>query len=330
MDLEFSRPVPRFLQNHMHLLSGDRSGGAAAEETEEDRRRRAEEEAAEDRRDEEENVLAALQADPSLAEQHPELAGMRAKAEAAALKERGNELFKRGEVERAAIAYEEARGLDPTDPALASNHAAALLRLGDARAAIAAAGRATQLDAGWAKGWGRLGEALDADGDHPRASDAYRRAWDLEPANAAWGDKYARARGKAQNDLERGKVVFRRQEGRAASKEPRGRESRAAPKELRGPGVQGAKCEATGGAEDAAKKTGGGRQASAPSHDAPADAGDAAPAPKKLLLGLAVGSKRSAQAALGAAAVGPSTTPPGPKKAVALSFGDDDEEEEEE
>lgn len=107
-----------------------------------------------------------------------------AKKRAGELKDAGNAALAKGAKGRALALYTEGLALDPTSHVLLSNRSGVNLELGqagdaeaDARAAIAAAPE-------WPKSHFRLGAALEAQGRHAEAAEAYADALAADPANA--------------------------------------------------------------------------------------------------------------------------------------------------
>jgi Flp pilus assembly protein TadD len=96
----------------------------------------------------------------------------------------GNEAFKLGDYQQAAVFYTEALTLDDKDPALHSNRAACFLKLGQAVRALADAERCVALDPAAVKGHFRRGVALMALDRPEEAAAAMARTLDLDPRNA--------------------------------------------------------------------------------------------------------------------------------------------------
>ena len=96
----------------------------------------------------------------------------------------GNEAFKLGDFQQAAVFYTEALVLDDKDPALFSNRAACFLKLGQAYRALSDAERCVALDPAAVKGHFRRGVALMALDRPEEAAAAMARTLDLDPRNA--------------------------------------------------------------------------------------------------------------------------------------------------
>ena len=106
-----------------------------------------------------EALRRAIEQDPSLLAQHPELQKVAQAAEAEAVKARGNTAFAAGKFEEAVTLFTRCIELDGGNHIYYSNRAAAHTGLKDYRAAARDAARCTQLRPQWAKGWSRLGAA---------------------------------------------------------------------------------------------------------------------------------------------------------------------------
>lgn len=96
----------------------------------------------------------------------------------------GNEAFKLGDFQQAAVFYTEALALDDEDPAIFSNRAACFLKLGQAARALADADRCVGLDPAAVKGHFRRGVALMALDRPQEAAAAMARTLDLDPRNS--------------------------------------------------------------------------------------------------------------------------------------------------
>ena len=78
------------------------------------------------------------------------------------LKDQGNEFFKSGKYLKAAALYTQAIKLDPSNPTLYSNRAAALLQLDKLNKALDDAEMTIKLKPQWEKGYFRKGSILEA------------------------------------------------------------------------------------------------------------------------------------------------------------------------
>ena len=101
----------------------------------------------------------AIEQDPTLLQQHPELQRVADAAAAEGLKAQGNAAFQAGKWAEAAALFSRCIELDPRQHIYWSNRSAAHAGLGDWAAAARDARRCTELKPGWAKGWSRLGAA---------------------------------------------------------------------------------------------------------------------------------------------------------------------------
>jgi len=98
-------------------------------------------------------------------------------------KKAGNDAFKSGDYQQAAVLYTEALALDDTVGALYSNRAACFLKLGRYAQARDDALKCTQLSPDFAKGHFRLALALQAEQKYEEACHAFNRTLQLDPKN---------------------------------------------------------------------------------------------------------------------------------------------------
>ncbi|GAB4818886.1 hypothetical protein N2152v2_005932 [Parachlorella kessleri] len=175
-DLKFVRHVPKFLQAHAHLL--DKSLANQEEPTMVGGDLSEEEEPADD---DEDALRRAIEQDPSLLQQHPELQGVADKAAAAQEKEKGNKAFAGGDFETAVKHFTRCIELDPRNEVYYSNRAAALTSLQRYAEAVRDAKRVVELKPRWAKGYARLGAAHFGLEEYSEAREAYEVAAKLEP-----------------------------------------------------------------------------------------------------------------------------------------------------
>ena len=99
------------------------------------------------------------------------------------LKEDGNEAFRAGDHRRAVALYTEALTEDPTNHAVFSNRSAAHRNLGEFECALTDANRCIAIDAQFANGHVRKGQALEAMGQWREAVEAYRAGLSFHPDN---------------------------------------------------------------------------------------------------------------------------------------------------
>lgn len=126
-------------------------------------------------------------------------------ATAGELKERGNEELAAGNLELAEEFYEHALAADPNSVQLWGNRALARERQGNAQGALEDAEKAVKLDAGYVKGWYRLGSAREATGHVAEAVTAYAEG--LHPAKEAGGRHLEQMEGSLERA--RGKLAGR-------------------------------------------------------------------------------------------------------------------------
>jgi tetratricopeptide (TPR) repeat protein len=232
------REVPKFLQAYAHLLpTGGAGAGARGEDDplvvggengDNSNQKRARRPSADDDDDDSQDddpvqaeaIARALEDNPELAaeiegkagssgqEETPAARQLR-RARAAAEKERGNDAFKDGRHAEAARHFSRAIELDPSDAVFWSNRAAARAALGEHEGALVDARKAAELKPGWHKAHARVGAALEALSCPDEAEEAYRRALDLEPADAGLRQSVERAAAAARKLRREGKHVFK-------------------------------------------------------------------------------------------------------------------------
>jgi len=148
---------------------------------------------------------------------------------AEAHKEAGTLAFKAGDYAAAAAEYREALRADPTSHVLESNLSIALLKLGKADEAHAAAKRCVDLEPTFPKGWYRLGQAHQALGHLSQASAAYERGLRVSPAGASQAEFEKGLRTLNTLGLDHSSRAVREAEQRAkAEEEERAKASAAA------------------------------------------------------------------------------------------------------
>ncbi|KAL4452426.1 hypothetical protein ABPG75_008088 [Micractinium tetrahymenae] len=210
-DVSFVRHVPKFLQAHAHMLGQaieDEPEAAALAAKWDDGR--DEGGAADDDDDEQEALRRAIEQDPSLLQQHPELQSVADKAEAEALKAKGNAAFSAGKLHEAVELFSRCIELDGGNHIYWSNRAAARTGLKEYQGAAKDAARCTELAPRWAKGWSRLGAAFYGLEDYAQAREAYERAAKLEPNDAQLQVALQKAAAKESKQISEGKHVFKR------------------------------------------------------------------------------------------------------------------------
>ena len=119
-------------------------------------------------------------------------------------KNAGNEAFKGGNYQQAAVHYTEALALDDGQHALHSNRAACFLKLGRYAQAKDDAAACVKLAPDFAKGHFRLALALQALEEYPGACAAFGRTLELEPKNkdAASGLQMAKMQAERQRRMQ--------------------------------------------------------------------------------------------------------------------------------
>ena len=126
------------------------------------------------------------------------------KMDPADAKAKGNEAFKAGNYQQAAVHYTEALALDDSQHALHSNRAACFLKLGRYAQAKDDAAACVKLAPDFAKGHFRLALALQALEEYPGACAAFGRTLELEPKNkdAASGLQMAKMQAERQRRMQ--------------------------------------------------------------------------------------------------------------------------------
>ena len=110
-----------------------------------------------------------------------------------ALKSKGNEAFKKGDLQLAINFYGSALELSSDNPQLLSNRCMCLLRLKKHAEALIDAERAVAASPSWAKAWARKAEALNALDRFADAEAAIKHALLLEPDNKEFAKLLAAA-----------------------------------------------------------------------------------------------------------------------------------------
>ncbi|PKA59741.1 Heat shock protein STI [Apostasia shenzhenica] len=110
----------------------------------------------------------------------------------ASLKDQGNEFFKAGNYLKAAALYTQAIKIDPSNPTLYSNRAAAFLQLVKLNKALADAETAITLNPKWEKGYFRKGCVLEAMERYDDAVAAFHEALQYNPQSAEVSKKIKR------------------------------------------------------------------------------------------------------------------------------------------
>ncbi|CAN1310398.1 Stress-induced-phosphoprotein 1 [Linum perenne] len=122
------------------------------------------------------------------------------------LKDQGNEFFKAGNFLKAAALYTQAIKLDPSNPTLYSNRAAAFLQLVKLNKALADAETTIKLNPQWEKGYFRKGCVLEAMERYDEALASFQEALQYNPQSAEVSRKIKRITQLAR-DKKRAKEV---------------------------------------------------------------------------------------------------------------------------
>jgi len=99
-------------------------------------------------------------------------------------KEKGNELFKKGDYSAALKCYNEAIQRNPDDAKLYSNRAACFTKLAAFDLGLKDCEKCVELDPKFIKGWIRKGKILQGMQDASKAMSAYQKALEIDPNNA--------------------------------------------------------------------------------------------------------------------------------------------------
>lgn len=186
--LEYVKHVPKFLQDHAHLLGhGPNTHNAtysslhSTQQQQQQHGGREEQQQETDDDSEEAGLLQALEQDGGeCVKEYPELAILQKKKDAEILKDEGNMAFKRKHYKDAVDIFTRCIELDGENPVYFSNRAAALLELGEYQEAVENGRECVRLNPQWAKGYVRLGIALLRQGKVESAH-VLKKAKALEP-----------------------------------------------------------------------------------------------------------------------------------------------------
>ncbi|ODN05597.1 Stress-induced-phosphoprotein 1 [Orchesella cincta] len=105
-------------------------------------------------------------------------------------KEKGNELFKKGDYATAMKHYTEAIARNPEDARLYSNRAACYTKLAAFDLGLKDCDKCLELDPNFIKAWIRKGKILQGMQDAGKAMTAYQKALDMDPNNAEAAEGY--------------------------------------------------------------------------------------------------------------------------------------------
>ncbi|PRW57006.1 hsp70-Hsp90 organizing 2 [Chlorella sorokiniana] len=214
-DVSFIRHVPKFLQAHAHMLGKpveEEPEAALLNQKFDDGRGGGGHEAEEEEDDEQEALRRAIEQDPSLLAQHPELQSVADRAEAEQIKAKGNAAFSAGKLDEAVKLFTRCIELDASNHIYHSNRAAAHTGLKDYKAAVRDARRCTELKPGWAKGWSRLGAAYFGLDQFSEAREAYERACKLEPSDSQLQVALQKATAREAKQIAEHKHTFHKRE----------------------------------------------------------------------------------------------------------------------
>lgn len=106
----------------------------------------------------------------------------------------------------AIAAYGRAIDLNPSNPVYFSNRAAAWSQAGNHEKAIEDANRAKEIDPAFTKAYSRLGHAYFSTGRYDEAVSAYQRAVELEPSVSRLCSRKTRGRARGRDRARSGKA----------------------------------------------------------------------------------------------------------------------------
>ncbi len=161
--LQYVKHVPKFLQSHAHLLGQKPANIGRVDDDDRGHQHDGDKDKDDDEETEEEKRMALLQAleqNPDLAQEYPELLDLKKERDAAQLKVRGNEAFGKEAYRDAIDLFSKCIDLDPTNHTYYSNRAAAYIRIEAWEDAIRDGRECVRIAPTWAKGYIRLGTAL--------------------------------------------------------------------------------------------------------------------------------------------------------------------------
>eukprot|EP00117_Sycon_ciliatum_P050136 scpid94220/ scgid35429/ Small glutamine-rich tetratricopeptide repeat-containing protein alpha; Alpha-SGT len=110
------------------------------------------------------------------------------KAEAQLLKEKGNDLLRKGEFQQAVDMYSKAIAVDRNNAIYFSNRAAAYAKLQQHDRVVEDCQEAIRIDPAYSKAHSRLGNALNMLGRKAEAVESFKKAVELDPSNQAYKD----------------------------------------------------------------------------------------------------------------------------------------------
>jgi len=183
--LEYVKHVPKFLQDHAHLLGHGPprqqpptySSLHSLQQQQNDESHQG----SSSSEDEEAGLLQALeQQGPEVLKEYPELALLQKKKDAELLKDKGNAAFKEKRYQDAVDIFHSCIELDETNHVYHSNLAAAYIELEQYDKAVDQGRECIRLNPSWAKGYVRLGIALLRQGKVESAH-VLKKAKTLEP-----------------------------------------------------------------------------------------------------------------------------------------------------
>jgi len=230
--LSVTKHLPKFLQAHAHLLGSREQPGGHEQLAFEDKKKSLDDERDDD--NQEEALLQAVEQNPELLQQFPELKELQVKKEAMEIKLKGNKAFKEKKYEEAVDLFSRCIQLDPrcvvrnchcnrncdfsssnfglylnalSDAIYYSNRAAAYIELGKYKEAVTDGRNAVLQNPSWIKGYLRLGIAL-LRLDDPEASDVLERAKAIEPDHHEVNNLLFKANAMAEEQKRQGKHKF--------------------------------------------------------------------------------------------------------------------------
>ena len=113
----------------------------------------------------------------------------------------GNNYFKEKNYQDAIKYYSKAIELDSNDKLSYSNRSVSYLNIGEYKNALNDGMNIIKIDNKWAKGWNRLGNALEKLDDIENAKESYKKAIELEPDNLNYSNNLKRLDNDKKEDM---------------------------------------------------------------------------------------------------------------------------------
>jgi tetratricopeptide (TPR) repeat protein len=128
-------------------------------------------------------------------------------AEAERWKEKGNEEFKKGNMQQAIEYYTYATEMDPKNHIFFTNRAAAYAHMQKWEKSLRDAQKSIDLNPSWDKGHWRIGNAYMAMENYAEAEKAFKTASDLAPDNATYKELHKKAKKAALKGMSEAEIL---------------------------------------------------------------------------------------------------------------------------